>query len=69
MKTNLVDYLENHMVCRLEHPEEKDVLEEKLKPVANSSDNRSSKNATVAKNILSQMEDEELEDLLRELLA
>ena len=65
LKTNLVDYLENHMVCRLEHPEEKDSLEEKLKPDSANS----KKPIMTAKNILSQMEEEELEDLLKELLA
>jgi len=65
LKTNLVDYLENHMVCRLEHPEEKDVLDEKLKPEYAGGKKAS---ATV-KNMLSQMEEDELEDLLRELLA
>lgn len=65
LKTNLVDYLENHMVCRLEHPEEKDVLEEKLKPEYSAA----KKASTSVKNMLSQMEEDELEDLLRELLA
>lgn len=65
LKTNLIDYLENHMVNRLERPEEEDILEEKLKPA--SSDLK--KNTVSAKNILSQMEEEELEDLLKELLA
>lgn len=65
LKTNLVDYLENHMVCRLEQPEEKDILEEKLKPVSDGL----KKTTMTAKTILSQMEEEELEDLLRELLA
>lgn len=65
LKTNLVDYLENHMVSRLENPEEKDILEEKLKPAAANL----GKPVMTAKNILSQMEEEELEDLLKELLA
>lgn len=65
LKTNLVDYLENHMVCRLENPEEKDALEEKLKPEYGSGKG----GRTTVKKMLSQMEEEELEDLLRELLA
>lgn len=61
LKTNLVDYLENHMVQRLEFSEleenRENNAEKKLKP------------AISAKSLLSQMEEEELEDLLRELLV
>ncbi len=63
LKTNLVDYLENHMVCRLEHPEKEDILEEKLKPEAVE------RQGVSARSILSHLEEEELEDLLKELLA
>lgn len=65
LKINLVDYLENHMVNRLEHPDEEDILEEKLKPQYSET----KKPAMSVKNILSQMEEEELENLLKELLA
>lgn len=64
LKTNLVDYLENHMVCRLEHPGETDALDEKL--VADNSDRKATSSV---KKMLSQMEEDELEDLLKELLA
>lgn len=64
LKVNLVDYLENHMVSRLEVPEEeKDILAEEIHP------EQAKKQLEGAKSILSQMEEEELEDLLRELLA
>ncbi len=65
LKVNLIDYLENHMVNRLERPEEEDFLEEKIQPEHGSL----RKPAMSVKNILSQMEEEELEDLLKELLA
>jgi len=65
LKINLVDYLENHMVNRLEHPDEEDILEKKLKPQYSET----KKPAMSVKNILSQMEEEELENLLKELLA
>lgn len=65
LKVNLMDYLENHMVNRLERPEEEDFLEEKIQPEHGSL----RKPAMSVKNILSQMEEEELEDLLKELLA
>ena len=60
-----MDYLENHMVNRLEIPEEeeKDIITEALQP------DKTKKPAVSAKSILSQMEEEELEDLLKELLA
>ena len=65
LKVNLMDYLENHMVNRLEIPEEeeKDIITEALQP------DKTKKPAVSAKSILSQMEEEELEDLLKELLA
>lgn len=65
LKVNLMDYLENHMVNRLGMPkaEEEDLLVEKLAV------EKKSKASVSAKNILSQMEEEELEDLLKELLA
>ena len=53
------------MICRLEHPEEKDILDEKLKPEYDGG----KKVSASVKNMLSQMEEDELEDLLRELLA
>lgn len=65
LKVNLIDYLENHMVNRLEQPEEEDILEEKIQ----SGYGGQKKPAMSVKNILSQMEEEELEDLLKELLA
>lgn len=65
LKVNLIDYLENHMVNRLERPEEEDFLEKKIQPEHGSL----RKPAMSVKNILSQMEEEELEDLLKELLA
>ena len=50
---------------RLEIPEEeeKDIITEALQP------DKTKKPAVSAKSILSQMEEEELEDLLKELLA
>lgn len=64
LKVNLMDYLENHMVSRLEAPEEeKDILAEE------ASTEQEKKQTDSARSILSQMEEEELEDLLRELLA
>lgn len=65
LKVNLIDYLENHMVKRLEQPEEEDILEDKIQ----SGYGGQKKPAMSVKNILSQMEEEELEDLLKELLA
>lgn len=65
LKVNLIDYLENHMVSRLDMPQsdEEDLLAEKL------TSEKKSRAAVSAKSILSQMEEEELEDLLKELLA
>lgn len=65
LKVNLMDYLENHMVNRLEMPqtEEEDLLADRLVP------EKRPKPAVSAKSILSQLEEEELEDLLKELLA
>ena len=65
LKVNLIDYLENHMVNRLEQPEEEDIPEDKIQ----SGYGGQKKPAMSVKNILSQMEEEELEDLLKELLA
>lgn len=65
LKVNLIDYLENHMVNRLENPEEEEYLERRMKPEQTGT----KKPAVSVKNILSQLEEEELEDLLKELLA
>ena len=65
LKVNLMDYLENHMVNRLEQPEEEDILEDKIQ----SGYVGQKKSAMSVKSILSQMEEEELENLLKELLA
>ena len=65
LKVNLMDYLENHMVNRLEQPEEEEILEDKIQ----SGYVGQKKSAMSVKSILSQMEEEELENLLKELLA
>lgn len=60
LKVNLIDYLENHMVNRLalsDLEEEEEELDKLKKPPLS------------AKAILSQMEEEELEELLKELLT
>ena len=65
LKVNMMDYLENHMISRLELPEaeEEDFLTNKLVT------EKREKPGVSAKTILSQLEEEELENLLKELLA
>lgn len=82
LKVNLVDYLENHMTNRLNMPEQEEIKEKvsmeslltakdeskvSLEAASGKSDKISLSES--AKNLFSQMEEEELDDLLRELLA
>lgn len=69
LKVNLVDYLENHMVSRLEASMEEEQQEEGDLLFGKRQSERKAGTGISAKSLLSSLEEEELEDLLKELLA